>query len=183
MTGQVAKTSETHPIRIATLHVGNGKIGITFCPGKKQRGAMTGTWDRDLRTDLESIRDWGACDIVSLVEVDEMIQLGVEELPAMVSALGLRWHHLPIADQSTPDALFEIEWRSRLPGLVSVLRLGGGVLVHCKGGLGRAGTIAARLLLACAEMPASQAIAMVRAVRPGAIETLAQERYVLAQKM
>ena len=51
-------------------------------------------------------------------------------------------------------------------------------MVHCRGGLGRAGTIAARLLVECG-WPAAKAIAAVREVRPGAIETRAQEKYVL----
>ena len=53
------------------------------------------------------------------------------------------------------------------------------VYVHCKGGLGRAGTIAARLLVELGVSP-KQAIADVRAARPGAIQTREQERYVHA---
>ena len=52
------------------------------------------------------------------------------------------------------------------------------VLVHCRGGLGRAGTIAARLLVELGMEPET-AIASVRAVRPGAIETSDQEKFVL----
>jgi ADP-ribosyl-[dinitrogen reductase] hydrolase len=52
------------------------------------------------------------------------------------------------------------------------------VLVHCRGGLGRAGTIAARLLVELGMEP-TKAIASVRGVRPGAIETSEQERFVL----
>lgn len=52
------------------------------------------------------------------------------------------------------------------------------MLVHCRGGLGRAGTIAARLLVELGMQP-TEAIAGVRAVRPGAIETSDQEKFVL----
>jgi hypothetical protein len=62
--------------------------------------------------------------------------------------------------------------------LRSILRSGSDVLVHCRGGLGRAGTIAARLLVELGMKPAT-AIASVRAVRPGAIETSDQEKFVL----
>ena len=47
------------------------------------------------------------------------------------------------------------------------------------GGLGRSGMIAARLLVELGEEPRA-AIQRVRQVRPGAIETAAQEDYVLA---
>jgi ADP-ribosyl-[dinitrogen reductase] hydrolase len=51
------------------------------------------------------------------------------------------------------------------------------VLVHCKGGLGRAGTVAALMLLELGMTP-SDAIRMVRQARKGAIETPGQEQYV-----
>lgn len=42
------RTSVTHPLEIADVEVapGFGKIGVTFCPGKKQKHAATGSWDR-----------------------------------------------------------------------------------------------------------------------------------------
>ena len=173
------KTSLSHPIQIATLPVGQGKIGITFCPGKKQTGAMSGTWERDLVADLAAICNWGASDIVSLIEADEMTSLGVEELPEIAKGFGMRWHHLPIVDQQAPNESFEHLWTEIMEGLKNTLSKGGSVLVHCKGGLGRAGTVAARLLMAAnPTLSSSAAIAMVRAVRPGAVETYLQEQYL-----
>ena len=88
------------------------------------------------------------------------------------------WFHLPIVDVSIPDGRFEEEWDVAGEGLRSILRSGSDVLVHCRGGLGRAGTIAARLLVELGMEPAT-AIANVRRVRPGAIETDDQEKFVL----
>lgn len=62
--------------------------------------------------------------------------------------------------------------------LCALLRDGGRVLVHCRGGLGRAGTVAARLLVELGD-PAAVAVECVRQARPGAIETAAQLEYVL----
>jgi ADP-ribosyl-[dinitrogen reductase] hydrolase len=50
--------------------------------------------------------------------------------------------------------------------------------MHCYAGLGRTGTIAARLLVEHGMRP-DVAIAQVRKIRPGSIETLEQEDYVL----
>jgi ADP-ribosyl-[dinitrogen reductase] hydrolase len=86
--------------------------------------------------------------------------------------------HLPIVDVSVPSAAFERQWREELPELLATLEHGGKVLVHCKGGLGRAGMVAAFLLIDSGERPEA-AIRKVREVRLGAIETAAQERYVL----
>src|SRR5262249_19179948 len=88
------------------------------------------------------------------------------------------WFHLPIVDVSIPDQQFEQEWKVAGEELRLMLHRGSDVLVHCRGGLGRAGTIAARLLVELGMEPAT-AIANVRAVRPNAIETREQEEFVL----
>jgi ADP-ribosyl-[dinitrogen reductase] hydrolase len=87
------------------------------------------------------------------------------------------WFHLPVVGVSVPDERFEKNWHVAGEELRSMLRRRLDVLVHCRGGLGRAGTIAARLLIELGVEP-TKAIEMVRTVRPGAIETCDQERFV-----
>ena len=74
-----------------------GRIGMTFCPGKKQRGAMTGDWHRDLILDLEAIRTWGATVIINLIEDHEMVDLGVQDTAQNLPA-GIDYMRLPIPD-------------------------------------------------------------------------------------
>lgn len=65
------------------------------------------------------------------------------------------------------------------PALVTSLMAGERVVVHCKGGLGRAGTVASMLLLDTHTVAtADEAMLHVRAVRQGAIETSAQEKFL-----
>jgi len=175
-----ARTSVSHPLQVAAVSAGKGmgRVGLTFCPGKKQPGAMTGAWDRDLEADLGAVADWGAVSVVTLVEEHELHALGVADLGAAVARRGLAWWHLPVRDVSVPGPGFERAWAEVGPQLCSQLRCGFDVLVHCKGGLGRAGLAACRLLVDMGWAPA-EALAAVRAVRPGAVETAAQERYVL----
>lgn len=67
------------------------------------------------------------------------------------------------------------------PQFVQALLTGERLVVHCKGGLGRAGTIACLLLLdSGAVTGADEAMDRVRAVRPGAIETPEQEVFLRA---
>jgi ADP-ribosyl-[dinitrogen reductase] hydrolase len=176
-----ARTSLSHPLRIPFVKAGEGfgRIGISFCPGKWQSHAMTGAWARDLSVDLEAIAAWGAKAVVTLVEAHELIALRVEDLGTATAAHSMRWFHLPIRDVTAPGPTFETEWATAGTQLRRILMNGEDVYVHCKGGLGRAGTIAARLLV---ELGVShkQAIADVRAARPGAIQTREQERHVLA---
>jgi ADP-ribosyl-[dinitrogen reductase] hydrolase len=140
---------------------------------------MSGAWDRDLSLDLDTIRNWGAAAIVTLLEPEELTLLRVERLGEEVLRRNMLWFHLPIVDGSIPDQRFDEKWDAAGGELRSILRNGSDVLVHCRGGLGRAGTIASRLLIELGMAPKT-AIARVRAVRPGAIETSAQKEYVLA---
>ena len=175
------RTSETDPLRIAELPVGGGLVGITLCPGKQGDSVFGAGWARDLASDLTAIRDWGASAVVTLIEEHEFEMLGVQTLPEAVRAAGLEWHHLPVKDVSAPSADFETRWVYAGARLRERLRAGERVLVHCRGGLGRAGSVAARLLVEFGAAP-SEAIAQVRAARPGAIETREQERWVHAQR-
>lgn len=174
------RTSLTHPLKIATVSAGSalGRVGLTFCPGKHDQQAMSGHWERDLSLDLDAIRDWGAAAVVTLLEPKEMTFLRVERLGEEVLRRGMLWFHLPIVDISIPDRRFEERWKAAGNELRTLLRKESDVLVHCRGGLGRAGMIGARLLIEVG-METASAIRQVRAVRPGAIETREQEKYVL----
>lgn len=175
------RTSLTHPLLIAGVQAGPGlgRVGATFCPGKVQRAAMTGCWQRDLDADLLAIARWGAVLVVTLVEDDELAMLGVPGIGEAVARQHMDWLHLPIRDVSVPDAGFEAAWQMAGRTIRDRLRSGFDVLVHCKGGLGRAGMVAARILVDAGWSPAA-ALAAVRKERPGAVETSAQEAYVLA---
>ncbi|SCW76333.1 ADP-ribosyl-[dinitrogen reductase] hydrolase [Sphingobium faniae] len=177
-----ARTSFSHPLQIAELSCGRGRgrIGITLCPGKRQCDASTGVWERDLDIDLDLVVRWGASAVVTLIEDHELRALGVERLGTAVRERHMDWFHLPVRDVSVPGADLEEQWAVMGPNLRSRLRQGFDILVHCKGGLGRAGTIAARLMAELGTEPA-EAIRQIRLVRPGAIETPEQEVWVLRQ--
>jgi protein-tyrosine phosphatase len=174
------RTSITHPLQIAPVGAGfgGGRIGVTFCPGKYDPHAQSGSWDRDLALDLDAIRQWGAAAVLTLVEDRELKLLRVPHLGEEVRRRGMVWYHLPIVDVSTPDEDFERVWEAAGDELRALLKRGSDVVVHCRGGLGRAGTIAARQLVELGMDP-KKAIATVRSARPGAIETRDQERFVL----
>jgi ADP-ribosylglycohydrolase/protein-tyrosine phosphatase len=175
------RDSVNSPLQISELPVSNGVLGLTLCPGKHGDSLNGAPWARDLALDVAAIREWGATAVVTLLESAEFTRLQVEALPEAVVAAGMEWHHLPVRDVSVPTAAFERRWRYAGARLRQRLRAGERVLVHCRGGLGRAGIVAARLRVEAGEAPAT-AIAQVRAVRPGAIETAEQEAWVLAQQ-
>lgn len=173
------KTSGTHPLRIDAVAIPGtaAALGMTLCPGKKQPGGSSGPWWRDLDTDLAAIRDWGAAVLVTLFEDHEFRALQVTGLPRRARAHGLDWRHWPIRDQQAPDARFRRHWEEEFPGLRRRIRSGESLVLHCMGGLGRTGMVAARILREFGVAP-REAVRRVRAARPGAIETDAQLHWV-----
>lgn len=114
---------------------------------------------------------------MTLLESREFGLLGVTRLGEAIKASGMKWFHFPIPDLDVPSEDGMEEWRKISPKLHRILERGGRVLVHCRGGLGRAGTIAA-LLLTERGHSAEQAMRLVRSKRPGAIENVTQERWL-----
>lgn len=170
--------SHALPIDVVPLPATGAEIGFSFCPGMKMPG-MLGMWDRDLDADLDVIARWGAAAVVSLIEDEEMRRLSVTALPEAARRRDLEWYHLPIPDRQAPGVLFEDRWREAGPLLRAHLVTRRKVFVHCRGGLGRSGTVVARLLIDLGETPAT-ALARVRRAQPSAVESVEQERYVLA---
>jgi ADP-ribosyl-[dinitrogen reductase] hydrolase len=167
------------PLRIAEIVTpADGRIGVTFAPGKKQLSAISGLHDRDLATDLDVIARWNAAAVVTLLTDTEIEILKIEDIDREVRLRFMEWHHLPIEDVSVPDGDFEADWPESSDRLRTLLGTGANILIHCKGGLGRAGMVAARLLVEMG-VQSAEAIQRVRNARgEGAIETRAQEKWV-----
>ncbi|MFI5297238.1 MAG: cyclin-dependent kinase inhibitor 3 family protein [Polyangiales bacterium] len=176
----MSRTSVTHPIFVAwarELPTG-GRIGITFAPGKKDPTPISpgGAWDRDLGLDLDRLREIERVDLlVSLIEDHELTLLGIPNLLAEAHARGLEVVRFPIPDVDVPGD--KVSARLLVESAVARARSGSSVAFHCRGGLGRAGTMTACALVALGQK-ADAAIARVRQVRPGAIETAAQKTFV-----
>jgi protein-tyrosine phosphatase len=113
--------------------------------------------------------------VLCLITRDEFHRYGVDDLLERYAGAGLDVMHLPIVDGSVPTSLElanAVRW-------IDAHRTGGRtVLVHCVGGLGRAGTVAASWLKSRG-LDADAAIAAVRGARSSrAIETRIQEEAV-----
>lgn len=131
--------------------------------------------DGQLATDLEAIIAWSPDLIVTLVEPQELESLQLESLPGHLTIIARQWLNLPIPDYGIPDA--DAPVAALLAQLAAAMQAGGAVLIHCHGGRGRSGMMAARVLSLAGIAPA-EAVKTVRAARPGAIETAAQEAWV-----
>ncbi|WP_145135349.1 protein-tyrosine phosphatase family protein [Roseomonas gilardii] len=142
-----------------------GALAAMHCPGRHG----------DLTADVAALRRWGANWLLSLCEPGEFPDAAA--LEARLARAHIGWVRFPIPDYGIPDPA----WRVLAGQTLERLDAGERVAIHCWGGRGRSGTLAAALLLARG-LSAPEAIAQVRRARPGAIETPEQEAWVLAQE-
>ena len=175
----ITKTSETDPIRVDFLPVDAvtlpGRIGMTFAPGKRDTGQY-GRWHRDRNADLRRLREvYRTSVLVSLVEPHELQELKIADLYDQAREVGLEVLTLPIADGSVPPSLEAMADLVRQ--ILQRVQGGGNVVLHCRGGLGRTGLVAACCLVALGAT-ADAAIRIVRAARPRTVETGTQEAFV-----
>jgi len=138
---------------ISEIAVGGGVLGLCPLP---QAG------------DVAALRDWRADLVLTLVEPAESAALS-PDLAGALAAAGIGQRLFPIADYSVPVG----DWAGLSADLHAALAQGGRIVVHCRGGCGRTGMIALRLMVEFGEAPAV-ALARLRSVRPCAVETDAQ---------
>lgn len=121
-----------------------------------------------------AVLDFAPLLILSLTPDSELSRLGAADLPEWCVAVGIRRLAFPVEDFQTPPE--GADWPAINAPATAVLKDGGRVLVHCRGGLGRSGMVALRLMIEAGEAP-DAALLRLRAARPGAVETEAQERW------
>jgi predicted protein tyrosine phosphatase len=154
--------------RIETIELPNGaRLGICPLPGRF--GAAL--------ADLAEIARWSPDIVVSMTEPAEMARHNVEDMEGLLASAGLAHCAFPIRDFGTPDA--PGDWPALSARLHAILDHGGAVLAHCYGGQGRSGMVLLRLMVERGEAPEA-ALARLRAVRPGAVETDAQFAWAAA---
>lgn len=125
--------------------------------------AHPGVDGSSLRAVFEALKDVGVRAIVSLTEH------ALDEKPAKEH--GISCHHAPVRDFCAPAPGVVDE----VCGFIDSFRdADQATVVHCGAGMGRTGTILACYLVHIGAN-ASEAVARIRALRPGSIETAAQE--------
>jgi protein-tyrosine phosphatase len=102
-----------------------------------------GEW---LADDIGAWRAAGVDSVISLIDASEEVELELQEEAMLCRASGIEFVSFPIKDRSvptSPDATAAlVDW------VVSDLRRGLGVVIHCRLGIGRSGLVTACVLQA-----------------------------------
>lgn len=160
----------THPIWELKVSDNMATLVLTPCPGTK------GT---ELKASLEQLKALGVEAVVTALDSDEMEKAGVAELSALTQELGMGWFHQPIEDDCAPGDDFDVRWQEISPKVQAILDKGGKVALHCMGGSGRTGLLAAHLLLERG-WKLDTIKSEVKALRPGAFSKQVQIDYINA---
>jgi protein-tyrosine phosphatase len=150
------------------LNVENAALVLTPCPGTKEAS---------LDDSLAQLNEQGVTVIVTALDNHEMAEAGVAELGEKAQALGIKWFQTPIEDDRAPSAEFAADWRAISPELHQAIEAGEKIAMHCMGGSGRTGLLAANLLLEKG-WDLESIRREVQALRPGAFTKQPQIDYV-----
>ena len=83
-----------------------------------------------------------------------------------------------IRDMGVPQEAESESFEAFVQEILRRLERGQNVVVHCRGGLGRTGLVAACVLVALGRHAADEAVAAVRETRKGTVQTREQEDFV-----
>ncbi|HUE93451.1 tyrosine-protein phosphatase [Pseudomonas sp.] len=150
----------SHPFDVLSIPNRTGRLIFTPCPGTK---------DSSIDSALSTLKQAGADAVLTLMPSSELAQNVASELPELCGAQGLSWLHLPVADEQVPQADFDAAWPVAMAQIAELLTADKAIAIHCKGGSGRTGLIAARILIELG-IARGEAISLVQALRPKAIQ-------------
>ena len=158
-------------ISISWIPIGKKNLlGVSQFPGKNLQNIF------DLSSflkDLQIIKKQKVKIVVSLLPDNEKNKLGLDDL--IWSKVEVEYIQFPISDFSVPPKKKFNELKKLILFIKKNLMLSKHVLIHCNGGKGRSGMIAALVLKAMKE---KDPIKKVREKVIGAIETEEQEIFV-----
>lgn len=157
-----------HPYSVLTTATVQGQLIFTPCPGTK---------DTSVAEALDALKEAGASALLTLMPTEELSQNEVENLPEQCKQRGIEWFHLPVEDDQAPAEAFQTAWEANREQIKQLLTEGKNIAIHCKGGSGRTGLVAAQLLIECG-VPFRQAVGEVHALRPRAIQHPAHINYI-----
>jgi protein-tyrosine phosphatase len=116
--------------------------------------------------------------VVSLLELAEISELGLEREAELSRERGIEFISFPIPDRGLPASLRDATTLKQ--AVASQVREGKAVAIHCRAGIGRSSLIAAGVLI-CSGVSADDAFRLISAARGIEVpDTEAQRKWVMA---
>lgn len=156
-----------HPYFPLACPNAQGSLLLTPCPGTKAV---------DIPSALNELKAAGATAVVTLMTGPEMQKNHVETLAQQCAQLGLEWFHFPVEDEGAPPEGTEI-WDRARADLHQRLDNREAIAIHCKGGSGRTGVVAAQILMERG-VPMQEAMEQIKVLRPNAFAHQVQVDYM-----
>ncbi len=158
----------THPTWELSIQPNGAALVLTPCPGTK---------GVSLVDSIKQLKAQGVTAIVTALSISELEDCGMEALPIETQKQGMHWFNAPIEDDCAPDESFLAQWKTFSTFLHTALNSGEKAALHCMGGSGRTGLLAAHLLLE-RDWPLERIIQEVQSLRPGAFTKPSQTAYI-----
>ena len=159
-----------HPFDILTLDNG-AKLIFTPCPGTKGVSIVDS---------LKSLKEAGAQAVITMMTMAELTEKQADTLPALCAELRMDWYHLPVEDSCAPEAPFAQAFAQQKAILLGLVESGATMVIHCHGGSGRTGMMAAILMLELGYAPA-QVKSQIQLIRPKSLTSPVQVNYLIKQ--
>lgn len=159
----------THPYDLLALDNGAQFI-FTPCPGTK---------DADLTSSISNLKEAGAEIIISVLPDSEIAKLNVTDLGAEIQQQGMLWYQLPVEDDQAPQLPFFDVFNTKKEELLAHLKETKTIVIHCRGGSGRTGLMAATLLLESGYQW-KRAKTLIQSIRPKALTIPAHIEFLKA---
>lgn len=156
---------QSHPFDILQLET--GAFIFTPCPGTKSVG---------LSQSVADLKAAGAKAIITLMYDEELIKNGAQQLAIECEQAGLSWFQLPIVDDDSPSEAFSLAFNKHLNEILAIIKSGGSVAVHCKGGSGRTGLVIG-LLMHELGYAKNDIVNQVQAIRPKSLHNPVQRSF------
>jgi protein-tyrosine phosphatase len=134
--------------------------------------------DEWLQAEIDSWKTSGVDMVVSLLEQEEVSELGLQREAELCRSRAIDFMSFPIPDRGLPGSQREASQFAH--SLAADLRDGRSVAIHCRAGIGRSSVMAACALI-CSGIEAEEALALIGAARGLTVpDTDEQREWVLA---
>lgn len=159
-----------HPFDILTLDNG-AKLIFTPYPGTKGVSIVDS---------LKSLKEAGAQAVITMMTMAELTEKQADTLPSLCAELRMDWYHLPVEDSCAPEEPFAQAFAQQKAILLGLVESSATIVIHCHGGSGRTGMMAAILMLELGYAPA-QVKSQIQLIRPKSLTSPVQVNYLIKQ--